>query len=148
GISTTDPRRVRALVSHALHEKCAREGHMYLTFDQFAQGFAQLERQISARDALAIAMQSNAKLLHVDEEHGEERLYDYGLWHAEQKLARELAARMQQDVEPLLDCDPDTLDTLIDHAQHQVAERKGLVDFSLDASQRAALIGILTSANS
>jgi len=144
GIGRDDPKRISAIVSYALSEGCEAGGHVWLSQGALFESITRIDYLINPSQAVSIAIERGEPIV-IDEEFGAPRYYTKAMRRAEQLLASHLAMRLTHEVEPLYQGDPAELDAVIDQAVRAVGGRKGIKDYKLDPSQRAAIVGILTS---
>lgn len=133
------PQRLAALVAHALGRGCDLEGHVFLTERQFKGSVQQLDRNVDA--SLAIQYGLDEETIVRDEAFGEIRYYTPKLHEAEVKVAK-LICEMMNDDDPLM-TKVNGLEEKIQAAFRQGKE--GGSKMSLDPSQVAAVMGVLTS---
>jgi len=147
GIDSNDPRRLIAVAVYALTRCCEDCGHMWVTDQSLYTEIGRLSREIDAKQAFALARE-NAKNIVVDVVDGMSRIYPRALKRAEDTLTKHLAIRLVLGAKPLCSLEGQALQDLISRATSRLAKKRGLAAFELDASQRAALEGILTQKSS
>ncbi|MEJ8837652.1 AAA family ATPase [Ramlibacter sp. AN1133] len=131
------PERLRALVLFALDQECTRSGHTYLTRNQFIRAIERVDAQVPAQRAIEHGLE--ADLIEMDEGFGERRFYTPDLLDAERSLAARVA-EMCAPVAPMTKAPRDKVIAKIKEVTARVAPGT-----TLDDSQLAALVGILTS---
>lgn len=130
--------RLAALAAYALREGCEQNGHVYLSLDEIAERIGSIDPDVCADKAIAAA-QANTERIVVEQE----RYYPAHLWHAERALARELAVRALRIAEPIYRHPQQRLEDKLAQAETILSEPGR--PFRLDASQREAMIRMLTS---
>lgn len=133
------PQRLAALVAFALGRGCDLEGHVYLSERQFVRSVQQADRNVDAMLAIQNGLDDGTIVR--DDTFGEVRYYTPELHEAETKVAN-LIHSMLSDDEPLI-TEVKGLDDKIQAAFRQGKE--GGAKMSLDASQVAAVKGMLTT---
>lgn len=144
GIDLKDPRRVGALVQYALRTGCEDRGHNYLSQPQLFESILRLDGTLDPSHAVQVAVREGVGIA-IDSEFGQDRFYDKKLRQAETNIVEIVADRILRPVKPLTTLVGQALQDAIDHAQKVVGQHKGKPDYKLDESQRAALVGLLTS---
>jgi exodeoxyribonuclease V alpha subunit len=127
--------RLAALAAFALSDGCERNGHSFLDDATLAQRIVAWDAQVDAREAIDAALESGTPLVREDG-----RCYPRHLYHAEVMLARHLARRALAIATPISTLAPIELDAEIASAEAGMG-----TGFALDAEQRAAILGVLSS---
>lgn len=149
GVDRRDPVRLASLVAYALGKTCEASGHSYLMERDLCEGILRFDNQINPLEAIEHARELGVGFV-VDHDFGMPRYYPRSIYLAESQVVDTIVHRMSHSFEPLaaksgqLPSDEE-LELVIDKAQEIVRVRKGLAHYELDPSQRAALLGILTS---
>jgi exodeoxyribonuclease V alpha subunit len=133
------PCRLAALVAHAVDERCDAEGHAFLSFDAVHASIQNTDPRVDPRAALAVALERETVAL--DDELGEARVYPARQLAAECKLASKIADLCQPSA-PLVSLRDKALRDKVQEAARTLG---GAFKNGMDASQVAALVGILTS---
>lgn len=144
-IGKNDSRRLTAIVGHSLNEGCIGAGHVWLSRQELNEWVRRADPSITPEHAIQIASESGFNIYVETTPSGQERIYPRKLYFEQKKLARNLAMRVTQPIEPLFQGGLDALQAAIDDAMIQIAYAKGREPDTLDPSQRAAIIGVLTS---
>lgn len=144
GIAPDNPNRVRALVVFALEQGCEQQGHSFIDASFLKSVINRIDGSIDENKALEEALLSGM----IDRDG--DRFYPKGLLSKEKALSAQIAKRIHHQTKPLVgwDFSAGRLDAVLDAAQAIVGERKGIENFQLDATQRAAVKGILMSESS
>lgn len=130
--------RLAALATHALRDGCERNGHVHLNLENLSERIGAIDPDVSPERAMAAAKARKEPIVIDGDRH-----YPRHLWNAERALARNLAVRALQMAAPIIDASAEELDGEIAAAEAMLST--GAQAFRLDASQRKAIIGILTS---
>ena len=138
GIARAEPARLAALVAHAVVQRCETEGHVFLLFNAVKAAVARIDPLVDVDEALECALR--AKTIQLDEDG--DRIYPGRLLQAERSLARSVAALCRWSAPLLSERQPDALR---DEIQSLAKVRGGDFQHGLDASQLAAVAGILTT---
>ena len=144
GVKRDDPRRLQALVAFSLEYACVQEGHTYVDLALLQHTIKGVDPDVDG--AVAINEALARRLI---EQEGD-RYYPRGFLKNERELAHHIASRISFPIEPLIghNANVAALDALLDAAEENVGEKKGITHFKLDLTQRAAVKGILTSESS
>jgi len=148
GISRDDPRRICAIVTHALSNRCADDGHMYLNRVQLCAAIQRIDASIDAAAAITLALDEDQPIVVNRVSRDDIRYYTKALYRAEKTLTNHIASRLSNDAAPLVNLKGKELDDAIERAAKYVGDSNGIEDFRLDDGQMAALRGILTSRRS
>ncbi len=128
------PCRLRAALEHAIRNACDFGGHIYLTVDQAEAALKQIDVAIKL-DACLAALQGDERRVVVRDG----RLYEAGMHRTEAFVAGELSELISAGM-PLWAGTEEELDERIERLERAKGDT-----FSLDASQRSALKGIVLS---
>lgn len=154
GIAQDDPRRLVAMVSYALDTACTAMGHAYIDEANLLSAIKDIDYSVNPKQALELAIEdakSNKEKgrvrggLVVDEGLNGTRYYPEKLYRAEKWLGSYLGDKIATEVDPIFTGTEDELRDIVDEAVGVLAYEKGIEDYELDESQRAAVEGILTS---
>jgi exodeoxyribonuclease V alpha subunit len=127
------PCRMAALVTHVLDDGCLRSGHAFLTLAQLTDRMAVFDRRVSVADAVAHAITLGEPIIEDDG-----RYYLTWLRAHEMALASMFRGRLDASITAIYQGAGQELAGAIEMAQVEIG-------FEMDPSQRAALIGALTS---
>lgn len=133
------PMRLAALVAHAVDERCATYGHVYLTQEQARQGIVAVDSRVNPVKALEQALAQES--IQIDDEFGEMRIYPGKLLEDERNLAKNIATLCDSG-EPLVS---KSGQDLVDRIQTAAKSLGGVFKDGMDQSQLNALYGMLTS---
>jgi exodeoxyribonuclease V alpha subunit len=129
------PYRLGALATHALREGCESGGHTFLTDLEMETRIARHDPSVRASDAVRAAIDNGEPIVVSDEAY-----YPLGLYNCEVALAGHLGRRIAGPATPITTLSPERLAHEVSMAEWCMGET-----FRLDASQVAAVIGLLTS---
>lgn len=130
------PCRLAALATHALDEGCIQAGHSFLTRAQILEKINLLDHRVSVDEAVSHAVAMGEPII---EEDG--KFYLSWLYKCEVNLSNMLSNRLLTPIRPIHSQSLQELNGSIEMAQVEIG-------LSLDESQRAALIGTVTSTKS
>lgn len=135
GLARDARNRLAALAAFALADGCERSGHSFLDEAMLAQRIAAWDGAVAPEAAIAAALEGGEPLALEDG-----RYYPRHLYHAEVMLARHVARRALGIAAPISSVTGIELAAEIDAAEAGMG-----TGFTLDAEQRAAILGVLTS---
>lgn len=133
GVPQDSPQRQAYLAFEAVRSFCLRYGHTFITSEQFAKALSRIDPAAKASACVNEALKQGLPL-QVDPGIG---IYLSNVKQAEQSVARAFA-QMCEDSEPLWTGERDELESGLAAAEQSMG-------VTLDPSQRAAVIGLMTS---
>lgn len=126
--------RLAAVLEYAVKNGCDRGGDVYLTRDQASAFIRQVDGSLGLDECLAAMNQEDPRVILVDD-----RVYESGMERTERFVASALSELLRESMPLWCSSDAD-----LDYRIERLELAKGET-FKLDASQRAAIKGIVTS---
>jgi exodeoxyribonuclease V alpha subunit len=136
GLTSESIYRIAALATYAIDDGCNGNGHTFLSHDDIKEKIHNFDWTVQVDDAIAAAIKMGEPIIN-----DSGMYYSRSLYLAEKFLSTDLGLRLRSKARKLSTRDPEQIEEAIKLTCAKIGVK-------LDASQHAAVKGILTSASS